>query len=83
MTITRFVLAIFALTMVPTTTVLAKAKSDTSTRTGVAVKDDAQVSRTVLKGKNGSVLRQDLFDRMNRNSIRTDWPAPPAQPGQF
>jgi hypothetical protein len=29
------------------------------------------------------VLRQDLFDRNNRNNVRSDWPAPPAQPGQF
>jgi hypothetical protein len=29
------------------------------------------------------VLRQDLFDRNDRNNVRSDWPAPPAQPGQF
>ncbi|MBR0785143.1 hypothetical protein [Bradyrhizobium iriomotense] len=29
------------------------------------------------------VCRQDLFDRSNRNNLRFDWPAPPAQPGQF
>jgi len=33
--------------------------------------------------KNGFVLRQDLFDRNNPNNLRSDWPAPPAQPGQF
>jgi hypothetical protein len=29
------------------------------------------------------VLRQDLFDRNNPNNLRSDWPVPPAQPGQF
>jgi len=29
------------------------------------------------------VVRQDLFDRNNRNNLRSDWPSPPAQPGQF
>jgi hypothetical protein len=31
----------------------------------------------------GFVCRQDLFDRNNRNNLRSDWPGPPAQPGQF
>jgi len=29
------------------------------------------------------ILRQDLFDRNNPNNQRSNWPAPPAQPGQF
>lgn len=29
------------------------------------------------------VLRQDLFDRNNPNNLRRDYPAAPAQPGQF
>ena len=29
------------------------------------------------------VLRQDLFDRNNPNNLRHDYPAAPAQPGQF
>jgi hypothetical protein len=29
------------------------------------------------------ILRQDLFDRNNPNNLRSDWPGPPAQPGQF
>jgi len=29
------------------------------------------------------VLWQDLFDRANPNNVRSDWPAPPAQPAQF
>jgi hypothetical protein len=31
----------------------------------------------------GGVLRQDLFDRNNPNNLRSDWPSPPRQPGQF
>jgi hypothetical protein len=31
----------------------------------------------------GFVLRQDLFDRADPNNLRSDWPTPPAQPGQF
>jgi hypothetical protein len=31
----------------------------------------------------GFILRQDLFDRNNPNNLRSDWPGPPAQPGQF
>lgn len=31
----------------------------------------------------GFVLRQDLFDRNDPNNLRSDWPAPVAQPGQF
>ena len=30
-----------------------------------------------------SLIRQDLFDRNNPNNLRSDWPSPPAQPGQF
>lgn len=29
------------------------------------------------------VIRQDLFERNNPNNLRSDWPSPPAQPGQF
>jgi hypothetical protein len=29
------------------------------------------------------ILRQDLFDRNNPNNLRHDYPAAPAQPGQF
>ena len=31
----------------------------------------------------GFILMQDLFDRNNPNNVRSDWPAPPAQPGQY
>ena len=39
----------------------------------------------VLRISNGSglVIRQDLFDRRDPNNFRSDWPSPPAQPGQF
>jgi hypothetical protein len=29
------------------------------------------------------IVRQDLFDRNNPNNLRSDYHAPPAQPGQF
>ena len=29
------------------------------------------------------IIRQDLFDRNNPNNLRSDYHAPPAQPGQF
>ncbi len=29
------------------------------------------------------IVRQDLFDRNNPNNARSDWHAPPAQPGQL
>ena len=29
------------------------------------------------------ILRQDLFDRNSPNNLRSDYPAPPSQPGQF
>ena len=31
----------------------------------------------------GFILRQDLFDRNNPNNLRSNWPSPPAQPGQL
>jgi hypothetical protein len=33
--------------------------------------------------KGGFILRQDLFDRNNPNDLRSDWPGPRSQPGQF
>jgi hypothetical protein len=29
------------------------------------------------------IIRQDLYDRNNPNNLRSDYPPPPAQPGQF
>lgn len=34
-------------------------------------------------GRCGCVLWQDLFDRNNPNNLRSDYPGPSAQPGQF
>jgi hypothetical protein len=45
--------------------------------------DATQVKRVPTWRGSGFILRQDLFDRQNPNNIRSDWPAPPAQPGQF
>ena len=45
--------------------------------------DAAQVKRVPTWRGSGFILRQDLFDRRNPNNIKSDWPAPPAQPGQF
>jgi hypothetical protein len=45
--------------------------------------DATQVKRVPIWSRSGSILRQDLFDRQNPNNIKSDWPAPPAQPGQF
>jgi hypothetical protein len=42
-----------------------------------------KIAPTVNPPKRGFILRQDLFDRNNPNNLRSDWPSPPAQPGQF
>ena len=36
-----------------------------------------------INAPRGGILRQDLFDRNDANNQRSDWPSPPAQPGQF
>ena len=33
--------------------------------------------------KSQFIMRQDLFDRQNPTNLRSDWPSPPAQPGQI
>jgi len=45
--------------------------------------DVRQAGPLVDSWRGGFVGRQDLFDRNNRNNLRSDWPGPPAQPGQF
>lgn len=58
---------------------------------GHAQADQTKVAKAhwVQKGppkfstKSGLILRQDLFDRNNPNNLRSDWPSPPAQPGQY
>jgi hypothetical protein len=42
----------------------------------IAPKIDSPKSRFII-------LKQDLFNRNDPNNLRSDWPAPPAQPGQF
>jgi len=42
-----------------------------------------KIPPTIDTPKGGFILRQDLFDRNNPNNLRSDWPSPPAQPGQF
>ena len=37
----------------------------------------------VVVRPNGFVLRQDLFDRNDPNNLRSNYPGPPAQPGQY
>jgi hypothetical protein len=37
----------------------------------------------LFDGRASGLIRQDLFDRNNLNNLRSDWPSPPAQPGQF
>jgi hypothetical protein len=36
-----------------------------------------------IDARPSGLIRQDLFDRNNPNNLRSDWPGPPAQPGQF
>jgi hypothetical protein len=48
--------------------------------------DPIQTSRKVLLPvavRPSGIVRQDLFDRNDPNNLRSDYPAPPAQPGQF
>ena len=60
--------------------------SQTSLTRGAAVPDVRKVQQprpVAPVAVPFGVLRQDLFDRNNPNNIRSDWHAPPAQPGQF
>ena len=45
--------------------------------------DNRKVPPTIATPRSGFILRQDLFDRNNPNNLRSDWPSPPAQPGQL
>jgi hypothetical protein len=47
------------------------------------VRDLRTIPPPVDGGRCGCVLWQDLFDRNNPNNLRSDYPSPPAQPGQF
>jgi hypothetical protein len=45
--------------------------------------DVRKIPSSIDTPKSGFILRQDLFDRNNPNNLRSDWPGPPAQPGQL
>ena len=48
------------------------------------IHDARRIPPSPVDGSRGSfILRQDLFDRNNPSNLRSDWPGPPAQPGQF
>jgi hypothetical protein len=49
----------------------------------VGAHDARRAPLPVVSRKSHFILRQDLFDRQNPTNLRSDWPGPPAQPGQF
>lgn len=74
----RFLILVCVLDVSVVTTAFAAGKP---ARTPTAV---VQTTAPAVRGaRSGPFWRQDLFDRMNPNNLRTDLPAPPAQPGQF
>jgi hypothetical protein len=44
---------------------------------------DARRIPPSIEARPSGLVRQDLFDRNNPNNLRSDWPSPPAQPGQY
>jgi hypothetical protein len=55
-----------------------------NTRTKIVPGQDiCRAPSPVISSKSHFIVRQDLFDRMNPNNLRSNWPAPPAQPGQL
>jgi hypothetical protein len=58
------------------------AKLETGSSLSIA-RDLRKIPPSVDGGRIGWFLPQDLFDRNNPNNLRSDYPAPPAQPGQF
>ena len=55
----------------------------TAHRNHVPLRSSVSAARPEVVPTTGFVvLRQDLFDRNNPNNLRSDWPAPPAQPAQ-
>ena len=63
--------------------VATSAFAKTSRTRVVSVPDVRQAAPLVDSCWGGFVCKQDLFDRNNRNNLRSDWPSPPAQPAQF
>jgi hypothetical protein len=49
----------------------------------ITTADVRQSAPLVDSCRNRFVCRQDLFDRNNTSNLRSDWPSPPAQAGQF
>jgi hypothetical protein len=49
----------------------------------VPAHDTRRTPSPVVSSNGHFILRQDLFDRLNPNNLRSDWPSPPAQPGQL
>ncbi|OAF08660.1 hypothetical protein AXW67_28860 [Bradyrhizobium neotropicale] len=80
------ILAVAAFTMTGTASAQAAAPRHVSTQNAIGAAKPEAPPPFVLNGhsaRRGYVLRQDLFDRSNPNNLRSDWPSPPAQPGQF
>jgi hypothetical protein len=72
-------LAIFLLVSALATVALAK-----TPHTNVApIRNAGSPPLLVDTGRRVIILRQDLFDRNNPNNLRSDYPGPSAQPGQF
>jgi hypothetical protein len=79
MTRTRMLAILCILEAVFATTAFAKGRHPAA----APAPDATQVRRVAIWTSGGFILRQDLFDRQNPNNIKSDWHAPPAQPGQF
>jgi hypothetical protein len=71
-------LAVFVFLLVPTV-----AFSNNARTKGEPVQTARKVPPPIVDVRPAGILRQDLFDRDNPNNLRSDYPAPPAQPGQF
>lgn len=80
------ILAVAAFAMTGTASAQAAAPRHVSTQKTIGAAGPEGPSPFVLNAhsaKRGFALRQDLFDRGDPNNLRSDWPGPPAQPGQF
>ncbi|TYO68258.1 hypothetical protein FXV83_01735 [Bradyrhizobium hipponense] len=75
----RLIVFVCALEAALTTAAFSKT---IQTKTTVA-QDTRHVKSPAATANTAGPLRQDLFDRLNPRNLRSDWPAPPAQPGQF
>ncbi|WP_441260626.1 hypothetical protein AB7008_40995 [Bradyrhizobium sp. 521_C7_N1_3] len=64
-------------------TLTAAAFAKDTHRRAATIRDPQPVKSLRISNSGGLVVRQDLFDRRDPNNFRSDWPSPPAQPGQF